>query len=148
MEDFIKELARDNVTEVKVVLASVVVALAVYQVFLMAVVYGKLRLPFLAGRPASFTHRATGDTIVVVTLIIASMCIGYFGFEDGESDEKMRAALHVGAGISLLAVLALKIVVVRWWHSMGKWLPALGLTVFLLFTLTWLTSAGDFLGGW
>jgi hypothetical protein len=24
----------------------------------------------------------------------------------------------------------------------------LGLTVFLLFTLTWLTSAADFLGGW
>jgi Ni,Fe-hydrogenase I cytochrome b subunit len=147
VEDFVEQLARGNVTEVKVVLASVVLALAVYQVFLMAVVYGKLRLPFLASRPASFTHRAAGDTIAVVTVIIAIMCLSYFGIEDGESDEDTRAALHVVAGSSLLAVLTLKIVVVRWWHRMGKWLPALGLTVFLLFTLTWLTSAGDFLGG-
>jgi Ni,Fe-hydrogenase I cytochrome b subunit len=147
VEDFVEQLARGNVTEVKVVLASIVLALAVYQVFLMAVVYGKLRLPFLASRPASFTHRAAGDTIVVITVIIAFMCLSYFGIEDGESDEDMRAALHVAAGSSLLAVLTLKIVVVRWWHRMGKWLPALGLTVFLLFALTWLTSAGDFLGG-
>ena len=147
MEDFVEQLARGNVTEVKVVLASIVLALAVYQVFLMAVVYGKLRLPFLASRPASFTHRAAGDTIVVITIIIAFMCLSYFGIEDGESDEDRRAALHVAAGSSLLAVLTLKIVVVRWWHRMGKWLPALGLTVFLLFALTWLTSAGDFLGG-
>jgi hypothetical protein len=147
VEDFVEQLARGNVTEVKVVLASIVLALAVYQVFLMAVVYGKLRLPFLASRPASFTHRAAGDTIVVITVIIAFMCLSYFGIEDGESDEDRRAALHVAAGSSLLAVLTLKIVVVRWWHRMGKWLPALGLTVFLLFALTWLTSAGDFLGG-
>jgi Ni,Fe-hydrogenase I cytochrome b subunit len=147
VEDFVEQLARGNVTEVKVVLASVVLALAVYQVFLMAVVYGKLRLPFLASRPASFTHRAAGDSIVVITVIIAFMCLSYFGIEDGESDEDMRAALHVVAGSSLLVVLTLKIVVVRWWHRMGKWLPALGLTVFLLFTLTWLSSAGDFLRG-
>ena len=147
MEDFVEQLARGNVTEVKVVLASIVLALAVYQVVLMAVVYGKLRLPFLASRPASFTHRAAGDTIVVITVIIAFMCLSYFGIEDGDSDEDMRAALHVAAGSSLLVILTLKIVVVRWWHRMGKWLPALGLTVFLLFTLTWLTSAGDFLGG-
>ena len=148
MEDFVEQLARGNVTEVKVVLASIVVALAVYQVFLMAVVYGRLRLPFLASRPASFTHRATGDTIVFITLVIAFMCLSYFGIEDGESNEETRAALHVVFGSTLLGVLALKIVVVRWWHRMGKWLPALGVTVFLLFTLTWLTSAADFLAGW
>ena len=84
---------------------------------------------------------------MVITVIIAFMCLSYFGIEDGDSDEDMRAALHVAAGSSLLVILTLKIVVVRWWHRMGKWLPALGLTVFLLFTLTWLTSAGDFLGG-
>jgi hypothetical protein len=44
-------------------------------------------------------------------------------------------------------VLALKIVVVRWWHSMGRFLPVLGLSVLALFALTWATSAGDFLAG-
>ena len=48
MEDFVEQSSRGNVEEVKVVLASVVAALAIYQVLLMAVGYGKLRLPFLA----------------------------------------------------------------------------------------------------
>jgi hypothetical protein len=37
MEDLVENLTRGNVTEVKVVLASVVAALAVYQVVLMSV---------------------------------------------------------------------------------------------------------------
>lgn len=147
MEDLVELLSRGNVEEVKVVLASVVAALAIYQVLLMAVGYGKLRLPFLAARPASSTHRAVGDTIVVITLVIAFMCISYFGFEDGDSDEETRALLHASAGSALVAVLAFKVVVVRWWHRMGRFLPAIGLTVFALFMVTWLTSAGDYLTG-
>lgn len=40
-----QSVTRGNVTEVKVVLASIVTVLAAYQVTLMAVGYGKLRLP-------------------------------------------------------------------------------------------------------
>ena len=140
MEDLIHELARGNVTEVKVVLASVVVALAVYQVFLMAVGWGKLSLPFLKPRPASFTHRAVGDVIVVVTLVIAFMCVGYFGFDDD-------GAFHAVTGGLLLGVLALKIVVLRWCHSMSRYLPLMGLTVFALFIITWVSSAGSAFAG-
>jgi hypothetical protein len=45
VEDLFEDLTRGNVTEVKVVLASIVAALAVYQVVLMSVGYEKLRLP-------------------------------------------------------------------------------------------------------
>ena len=45
----------------------------------------------------------------------------------------------------LLAVLALKIVVLRWWHPAGGILPVLGVTVFLLLAATWLSTAGAFL---
>ena len=121
-------------------LASVALALAVYQLALIAVGYGKLRPPFLEARPAARTHRAVGDTIAVLLLVTAFMCVGYFGFEDD-------ATLHVLAGVSLLAVLALKIAVVRWWHSLGRLLPGLGVSVWLLLALTWFTSAGDFLAG-
>jgi hypothetical protein len=123
-----------------VLLASVALALAVYQLVLIAVGYGKLRPPFLESRPAARTHRAVGDTIAVLLLVTAFMCVGYFGFEDD-------ATLHVLAGVSLLAVLALKIAVVRWWHSLGRLLPGLGVSVWLLLALTWITSAGDFLAG-
>lgn len=140
MEDLIETLTRGNPTEVKVVLASVAFALAVYQLVLISVGYGKLRPPFLAARPASQAHRAVGDTIAVLLVVTAVMCVGYFGFEDD-------AALHAVAAISLLTVLSLKIMVLRRWHSLGRFLPALGISVWLLLALTWLTSAGDFLAG-
>jgi hypothetical protein len=47
VEDLLETVTRGNVDEVKIVLASVVAALAVYQLVLVAVGYGKLRLPFL-----------------------------------------------------------------------------------------------------
>lgn len=146
MEDLIESVTFGNPTAVKVVLASIVVALATYQVVLMAVGYGKVRLPFLGAKPASFAHRAIGDATVAVTLVIAVMCIGYFGFEDA-SGEETRATLHVSFALLLLAAIALKIVVVRWWHGAGRYLPALGITVFVLFVMTWLTSGADYLWG-
>lgn len=139
MEGLIDSVTRGNPTEVKVLLASVALALAVYQLVLIAIGYGKLRPPFLAAAPASRTHRAVGDTIAVLLLVTALMCVGYFGLEDD-------ASLHMIAAIALLSVLALKIAVIRWWHALGRFLPALGISVWLLLALTWVTSAGDFLG--
>lgn len=139
MEGLIDSVTRGNPTEVKVLLASVALALAVYQLVLIAIGYGKLRPRFLAAAPASRTHRAVGDTIAVLLVVTALMCVGYFGLEDD-------ASLHMIAAIALLSVLALKIAVIRWWHVLGRFLPALGISVWLLLALTWVTSAGDFLG--
>ena len=151
MEDLVEQIARGNVSAVKVVLTCVVMALAVYQVFLMAVTYGKVKLPFLGPKAASLTHRASGDTIVVVTLIVGFMCLAYFGIEDGiehaQGGEHTRVGLHVVFGWLLAAAIVLKIIVVRWWHRMGRFLPAIGLSVFTLFVLTWMTSAADVLWG-
>ena len=139
MEELVESLTRGNVTEVKVVLASVVAALAVYQLLLIAVGYGRLRVPFLAATPASRAHRASGDAIVAITVVVAVICLSYFGF--GEDEQ----TLHMVAGTALLVALAVKIAVVRWWHGLGRYLPLLGLTVFGLFMVTWVSSAGDFL---
>jgi uncharacterized membrane protein YdfJ with MMPL/SSD domain len=87
MEQLIEDLTRGKVSQVKVALASVAAALAVY------------------------------------------------GFDDDET-------LHVVAGAALAVVLALKFAVIRWWHGLGRLLPYLGITVFVLLALTWLTSAG------
>ena len=147
MEDLVETLTRDNVSEVKVVLASVVTALAIYQVFLMAVGYGKLRLPFLKPRPASFTHRASGDSIVLITLLIALMCISYFGWDDSSQSDDESSSLHAVAGVLLLGALGLKIVVIRWWHRMGRFLPLLGISVLVLFLVTWFGSVGNYFWG-
>ncbi len=47
---------------------------------------------------------------------------------------------------ALLAVLALKVAVVRRGLGMSRALPLLGMTVFALLAVTWASSAGGFLG--
>lgn len=138
MDEAIASLARGNVAEVKIVLATVLALLAIWQVALMAVGYGKLRLPFLKPLPASNAHRAIGDSIVVVTLIVATMCIGYFGFEDD-------AALHIAFALALIGVLAFKIAVIRRLPRFSHLLPALGISVLLLFWATWFSAAAGHL---
>lgn len=138
MEDLIEEVTRGNVTEVKVVLATVVLGLAVYQLVLAAVAYGWLRLPFLEAHSASWTHRASGDAIVVLTILVATACLGFYGFEEGGA--------HAVFGCALLGAIALKVLVVRAGGRLSRLLPVLGVAVLALFGLTWLTPAGDFLG--
>ena len=138
MEDLIEELTRGNVTEVKVVLASVVLALAVYQVALAAVSYGKVRLPFLVAGPATWAHRAAGDTILVLAVLVAVACISFYGFEEGGA--------HALLGCLLLGALVAKVLAVRIAGSSSSLLPWIGIALFGLFLATWWTSAGDFLG--
>jgi hypothetical protein len=149
MNDLVDAITFGNVPQVKTVLASVAATLAVYQVAMMAVGYGKVKLPFLEPRAAAFAHRSVGDVILPITLLVGWMCIAYFEVEDGiehaADGETVRAAIHVVAGSLLLGVLAFKVVVVRRWRSLERFLPHLGLAVFGLFVLTWVTSAGDYL---
>ena len=140
MEQLVNDLTFGHPYEAKTVLASIAAALAVYQLVLIAVGYGRVRPGFLAARPASFAHRASGDVIVVLIVVVALACLVRFGFDDD-------AGLHRFTGAALLAVLAFKIAVIRWWHGLGRLLPYLGTCVFVLLALTWLTSAGHFLGG-
>jgi Family of unknown function (DUF6529) len=98
MEDLVERLARGNVTEVKVLLTSVALALAAYQLVLISVGYGKVRPRFLEARPAAKAHRASGDAIVVLLVVVAVMCLSYFGLEEG--------AFHAVTGALLIVVLA------------------------------------------
>ena len=126
------------VTGIKVVLASVATALAVYQLVLAAVGYGKLRPRFLERRPAFRAHRASGDTIAVLLVLVAVLCVSYFEIEDD-------AAFHAVTGAALIAVLAVKVAVLRWFHGASRFLPALGISVFVLLAVTWASSAGAWL---
>jgi hypothetical protein len=57
MEDLLDTLTRGNPLAVKTVLASVMFALAIYQLILATVGYGKLRPRFLESGPAFLTKR-------------------------------------------------------------------------------------------
>jgi hypothetical protein len=84
VDQLIEDLTRGNVTEVKVVLATVILALALYQVLLAAIARGWVKLPFLSPAPASWTHRANGHAILVLTTSSSPLCASPFhGFEEG-----------------------------------------------------------------
>ncbi len=138
MEDLIETLTRGNVAEVKVLLASIALALAVYQLVMAAVGYGRLRVGPLRAGPAFAAHRAVGDAIALVMLITGVMCLSVYGYEDD-------ARGHAIAGTALLAILAFKVSVVRRDFGLGRRLPVLGLTVFALLVVTWSTSAAGVL---
>jgi Family of unknown function (DUF6529) len=131
-------LTRGDVPQVKTVLASVALALAAYQVVLIVIGYGKVRPAFLESRPAAKAHRASGDVILLLLVLVGVMCAAHYGL--GE-----HAGFHAATGAALLAVLALKVIVLRWWHGASRLLPALGTSVFVLLAATWAGSAGEFL---
>jgi hypothetical protein len=137
VEDFVDSVTRGNPTEVKVLLTSVIAAVAIYQAFLMAVGYEKVRLSFLQVGPASWSHRAVGYALVALALVVGLFCLGAYGFEEG--------GVHAIAGFVVFGVIAFKIGVVRRWRGLDPWLPALGITILVLFELIWASSAGEFL---
>jgi Na+-translocating ferredoxin:NAD+ oxidoreductase RnfD subunit len=139
VEDFVLDLTNGNVAEVKVILASVIAALAIYQLVLAAIGYGKVRVPFLPNPAALRGHRAIGDSIFALAIITAGMCLAVYGFEDD-------GGVHAIAGAIVLGVLTIKTLVVRSSSlQIGRLLPPLGIAVFVLFMVTWAASAGDFL---
>lgn len=149
VDDLIELLTAGHVTAVKIVLTSVVLALAVYQVMLMAVGYGKVRLPFLAPGNAGMAHRTVGDAIVVLVVVVGAFCLGYYGIEDSARDgtpgPDARVSLHVVASFVLVGTLAFKIFVLHVWRRAQRFLPLLGVSVLSLLFITWLSSAGAFL---
>jgi hypothetical protein len=67
------------------------------------------------------------------------MCIAVFGFENDYM-------LHISAACLALIVLAIKIAVVR--SGVGsRFLPLLGVTLFALLAVTWLSVVPGFLAG-
>jgi hypothetical protein len=139
VKDFVLDLTNGNVAEVKVLLATVVAALAIYQLVLAAIGYGKIRVPFLENPAALRGHRAIGDTIFVLAIITGGMCLSVYGFEDD-------GGVHAIAGAIVIGVLVAKTCVVRSSSlKIGRLLPPLGIAVFVLFMITWGSSAGDFL---
>jgi hypothetical protein len=137
VEELVENITRGNPGSVKSVLASVILALAAYQLILAAIGYRKL--PVIEAQPAFLTHRASGDVIAVLLVLVALACLAVFGLEDDY-------VLHGAAGIGAVAVLFIKVCVVR--TGIGsRYLPLLGITLFTLLALTWFTVTPDFLAG-
>ena len=131
------DITRGNPGSVKAVLASVVLALAIYQLILAAIGYRKL--PIIEAKPAFLTHRSSGDAIAVLFVLVALMCLGVFGIEDDYVAARAdRGGARRRAGDQGR----------RGPHRHGRaLLPVLGITLFTLIAISWFTVTPDFLAG-
>lgn len=68
LDDLVDALTFGNVPQVKTALTTVLLALAIYQVAMMSVGYGKVRVPFLKPKAASLAHRSVGDAILPIAV--------------------------------------------------------------------------------
>ena len=73
---------------------------------LAAIVYRKLRPGFLDSGPAAFTHRASGDTIAILLIVVAIMCLSYFELEDSAFHAYTGFLLLVAAAIVAVTIIA------------------------------------------
>lgn len=119
--------------EVKVVLTSVVAVLALYQLTMAAIGYGRLRPRAPEPGVAFLAHRAVGDVVAALLVVVVGLCLA--AGEDGGA--------HAVVGAVLVALLALKIAVVRRGLGLGRFLPWLGVGVASLLWATWALSAGE-----
>lgn len=121
----------------KVWLATLAAAIAVFQVLSAARFYAKLgisRGPRWLGR----LHRATGTTAFLLTVPVAYHCLWALGFQ---VEAEPRAVAHSLLGTLFFGALSAKVLLVRSRSLPGWALPVAGGVVFTALVGLWLTSS-------
>ncbi len=90
-------------------------------------------------------HKAFGAVFAVMLFVISYFCLHYVRM--GGDDLSARAVLHGILALAVIAVLALKLSVVRFFKEFLRLVPSMGMTVLVLSFLVFFTSAGYFFLG-
>ncbi len=129
-------LGFDSAPQMKSVLASVSLALALVQVFTALRMYRRI-----GTRPASIkevlTHRISGALAVLVSLPVVYHCIWQFGYATYDT----RVTVHSLAGCAFYGAFVAKMLSLKTKRLPGWAIPVLGGTVFTLIVVLWWTSA-------
>ncbi len=121
----------------KVWLATVAVALVLFQLGSALKIYGRLGsgpAPHWLG-PA---HRASGTAAFLVSIPVAYHCLWALGFQSGEGT---RILAHSLLGCAFYGAFVAKVLFVRSKNLPGWVLPTAGGTVFTIMVGIWLTSS-------
>ena len=124
----------------KVVLTSVVLALAGLQVAVAARFWGRPSVIVVSPGTAVRIHRASGRLALTLGVIVALTCIvGPAG-----PLSPTRVALHSIFGVLVFAILAAKFLVLKVLRTGGNALPFIGSALFIAFGAIWATSVADY----
>jgi hypothetical protein len=120
-------------------LASVVLLLALFQIFSAARLYGKISVPRNVPSWLGQAHRLSGTLAFLVSLPVAYHCLWSLGFETHL--DQTRRFVHSVAGCFFYGAFAAKVLVVRSRRLPAWALPAAGGALFTTVVVIWLTSA-------
>jgi hypothetical protein len=124
----------------KVVLTSIVLALAGLQVAAAARFWGRPSLLAVSPGTAVRIHRTSGRLALTLGVIVALTCIvGPAG-----PLSPTRVALHSIFGILVFVILTAKFLVLKVLRTGGDALPFIGSALFLAFGAIWATSVADY----
>ena len=140
MVKLLDDLTGGNLLLWKVVLASIVFALAGLQVFMAARFYEVSTVPPLSTGAAARVHRVSGRTAIVLAVLVALTCIvGPAG-----PLSPARVLLHSLFGTLVFVLLAAKFLALKVLPGAGRFLPWIGSGLFLCFGAIWATSVADY----
>jgi hypothetical protein len=121
----------------KAQIATGLLGLGIFQLFLALWIWGRLPGMGTAGRPVGCVHRATGIVLFLVTLPVAAHCMFAYGVEM----DSPRAAAHSLVGCFFYGAFVAKILVVRS-RKLPDWaLPIAGGLLVTALCVLWYSSA-------
>jgi hypothetical protein len=132
-----------TVIQMKVVVATVVGVLAVFQLIGALWIYGRLgiKAPSWLGT----AHRISGVVALLLALFVAYHCLWALGLESGHlkggEPVSARTVVHGVLGCVVIGALVVKVAAVRSKRAPGWFLPVAGGLLFTLLVAVVLTSA-------
>ena len=88
------------------------------------------------------THKGAGAVFLILLLVISYLCVRYWAVMGDQLS--VRAVIHIVLSILLFIVLVLKISIVQFYKEFLRYVPVMGMIVFILAFTVFCTSAGYF----
>jgi hypothetical protein len=134
----IVDLGFPSLLAMKSWLATIAVALALFQLLSALRLYGRLRIPRALPRWLPAAHRWSGTAAFLVSLPVAYHCLWSLGLV---GDQGARPLVHGLLGCAFYGAMATKLLALRS-RNLPAWaLPVIGATLVTTLTALWLTSA-------
>jgi hypothetical protein len=140
MVRFLNDVTGNHLLLYKVVLTSVVFALAGVQVFFAARLWDVSGFPPISPAAAARVHRVSGRVAVTLAAVVALTCLA------GPAGplSPTRVLLHSIFGTLVFVVLTAKFAVLKVLRSGSRALPYIGTALFLGLAGVWATSVADY----
>jgi hypothetical protein len=138
--EFLNDITGNNLLLWKVVLTTIVFALAGVQVFFAARFWNVSTFPPVSPGTAARVHRISGRLALLLGTLVAFSCLA----GPAGPTSPTRVLLHSIFGTLVFVILTAKFAVLKLLRTGDGALPFIGSALFLTFAAIWATSVADY----